>query len=169
MSLRGQRTGQAVSTAVDRYLVAETGGVTVAFAADAVQGLLTPDAVPGGATVMVQGVPYPIVDVRRLLDRPADPETADRRVVLLTEGGRRVAVWVSRVHGLLEASRQQLLPLPAQFRGDERGWYAGLLLWADGVAAVLHTAWLVAGAAMTPIEQNAGSVEHVTMAGGGGV
>ena len=50
---------------------------------------------------------------------------------------------VEKVHGSLEVHPSQLLPLLPQFRGPERGWYRGMILFDQSVALVLNTAWVL--------------------------
>lgn len=143
MSLRGHQAGVRPQESLDRYLIATLGGMWMAFSAETVDGLLT-DAESGlEGVVTVQGQEYAPVDLAVRLGLDRDGGGPDARIVLLAQGAVRGSVRVARVQGLVECERRQVLPLPQQFRGAERDWYAGLLPLGDGVAAVLRTSWVL--------------------------
>lgn len=143
MSLRGHRAETLSLVSMDRYLIATVGAMQVAFPADAVQGLLTLTESGAGGPLAVQGQVYEAVDLASRLGLSPGGDGPDTRVLLLAQGASRASVRVDRVHGLVEFERRQLLPLPRQFRGEERGWYAGMLLFDEGISVVLRTPWLL--------------------------
>ena len=65
------------------------------------------------------------------------------RVVLLADQGIRGSIRVSDVHGTLEIQPSQILPLPAQFSGDERHWYRGMILFENSIAMILNPTWVL--------------------------
>jgi len=146
MSLRGQRADICSLVSMDRYLVATLGAMQVAFPAEPVEGILTIEESGSVGPPMVQGQVYPAVDLASRLSIPPDEDGQDTRVILLAQGAARASMRVTCVHGLVECEGRQVLPLPRQFRGEERGWYGGLLLFGEGVAIVLRTHWLLDGA-----------------------
>ncbi|MFO0698927.1 MAG: chemotaxis protein CheW [Nitrospira sp.] len=91
---------------------------------------------------VVQGVSYRVIDLAVRLFLPGERLRERIDVVLLRHEQSRGSVRVQKVHGILEIQRSQVLPLPAQFRGPERRWYRGLILFNHSVALVLNTAWV---------------------------
>lgn len=146
MSLRGRRAGTRAPVSMERYLVATVGAMRVAVSAETVEGLLTIDERGSLGSLTVQGQVYAAVDLASRLGFSPDEDGLDTRVVLLAKGTARASVRVACVHGLLECEQRQVLPLPHQFRGEERGWYGGLLLLNEGLCVVLRTQWLLEGA-----------------------
>jgi hypothetical protein len=146
MSLRGHRLGSAAHVPIERFLIVGIDSQQFALSADLVQGLLTMEESGSVNTLTVQGQEYSSLDLGDrlgLAQADAGPET---RMVLLAQAGIRACVRVDQVHGLVEVERTRVLPLPRQFRGEERNWYVGLILYGDGVAIGLHTRWLLSGA-----------------------
>jgi chemotaxis signal transduction protein len=92
---------------------------------------------------MVQGLVYRAINLTDRLSLPHDPGGPDARVVLLSEQEVRGCVRVAAVLGLLEVQQSQLMPLPMQFCGPERHWYRGIILFAESIALVLNTAWVL--------------------------
>ena len=45
--------------------------------------------------------------------------------------------------GSRTSKRPEILPLPPQFRGEEQGWYQGMILFENSVALVLNPAWVL--------------------------
>lgn len=143
MSLRGRRAGIRSPVSMDRYLVATVGTMQVSFSAEAVEGLLTIEECDAIGPLTVQGQVYAVVDVANRLGLSPAADGPEARVILLAQGNARASIRVASVHGLVECERRHVLPLPHQFRGEERGWYAGLMLLDEGVAVVLRTQWLL--------------------------
>lgn len=146
MSLRGQRAGTRSLVSMDRYLIATVGAMRIAVSAETVAGLLTIAESGSIEAPMVQGQLYAAVDLAARLGVVPEEDGPDTRVILLAQGTARASVRVASVHGLIECEGRRVLPLPRQFRGEERGWYGGLLLFGEGVAIVLQTQWLLGGA-----------------------
>lgn len=128
-----------VTTISERYL---------AFEAELIQGVLTNEDVECLQSPVVEGVPYRVIDLVVRLNLPSERLRERGEVVLLAHGKSRGSVRVQKVHGILEIQRSQVLPLPLQFRGLERRWYRGMILFNRSVAFVLDTAWVFEG----PIE-----------------
>jgi chemotaxis signal transduction protein len=94
---------------------------------------------------VLHGVAYPAVDLVARFGVPSDQDSPDTRIVLLSAGDGRGHLRVSRVQGLEEVDRPRVLPLPSQFRGEEREWYRGILLLDEGIALIINLAWLLKG------------------------
>lgn len=146
MSLRGHRIGAAAHVPMERYLIVEIGAQQFALTAELVQGLLTVEESGSVAILTVQGQEYPPLDLGGRLGLTQTCDRPETRTVLLAQAGIRACIRVDQVHGLVEVERTRVLPLPRQFRGDERNWYVGLVLYGEGVAVGLHSGWLLSGA-----------------------
>ena len=159
MSLRGRQAGARSLAPSVRFLIVSAGGTCLALHADRIQGLQTIEEAGSAGTLTVQGVMYPYVDLSARLRRPMDPEGAETRIVLFSKGSARGNIRVSRVHGLKELDPSQILPLPPQFRGDEKRWYQGMILFENTVALVLNAAWVLAdyAGASSPLESRSPS------------
>lgn len=151
MSLRGYRSSSTVQAPVDRYLIATVGRFRCAIPADTVHGILTLEEGTAAGNLTVQGQQYSPADLAArlgLVQEPAGPET---RFVLLAHAGLRAYVRVDRIGGLVDVEQTNVLPLPAHFRGEERGWYSGVILIGEDVAVGLQARWLVDSLRSSPL------------------
>ena len=146
MSLRGHRIGSAAHVPIERFLIVEIGSQQFALSADLVQGLMTMEESGFVNTLTVQGQDYPSLDLGDRLGLAQAGDGPETRMVLLAQAGIRACIRVDQVHGLVEVERPRVLPLPGQFRSEERNWYVGLILYGEGVAVGLHSRWLLSGA-----------------------
>ncbi|MDO9117981.1 MAG: chemotaxis protein CheW [Nitrospira sp.] len=145
MSLRGHRIGTAAQVPSERFLIVGIGRQQFALSAELVQGLLTMEERGSVSTLTVQGQEYPSLDLGDQLGLAQAGDGPETRMVLLAQAGIRAHIRVDRVHGLVEIERTRVLPLPRQFRSEERNWYVGLILYGNGVAVGLHSGWLLSG------------------------
>ncbi|MDP3091117.1 MAG: chemotaxis protein CheW [Nitrospira sp.] len=145
MSLRGHRIGTAAHVPSERFLIVGIGRQQFALSAELVQGLLTMEERGSVSALTVQGQEYPSLDLGDQLGLAQAGDGPETRMVLLAQAGIRAHIRVDRVHGLVEIERTRVLPLPRQFRSEERNWYVGLVLYGDGVAVGLHSGWLLSG------------------------
>jgi chemotaxis signal transduction protein len=139
------QTSATSKESVFRCLIVTMGGRLFALDAGAVQRVLTLEESGQSGYPVVQGVIYRTSDVVSRLACSQDGDGALVRVVLLSEHGRHGSVRVSEVHGFMELQWAQVLPLPLQFCGSERGWYRGMILVKQSVALVLNTGWVLQG------------------------
>lgn len=133
----------SISTSPPCFLITTIGERYLAFEAELVQGVLTNEE--AGLLLqdpIVQGVTYRMLDLAVRLNLPSEGQWEKTSVVLLAEGKSRGSVRVQKVHGILEIHGSQVLPLPVQFRGPERHWYRGMILFDRSVALVVNTAWV---------------------------
>lgn len=145
MSMRG-RSAKAISSApAARFLVVTVGGTHLALHADCVRGLLTLEEASSAEALTVQGVTYVCIDLSARLQLGIVADGSETRLVLLSNGERSGHIRVGEVHGLKELEQVQVLPLPKHFKGEERSWYQGMLLFEESVALVLDPAWLMEG------------------------
>jgi len=147
MSLRGHRIGWVAHVPIDRFLIVGIDSQQFALSAELVQGLLTMEESSSVSTLMVQGQEYPSLDLGDRLGLAQAGDRPETRTVLLAKAEIRACLRVDQVHGLVEIERTCVLPLPSQFRGEERNWFVGLILYGEGVAVGLHSRWLL-GCAM---------------------
>lgn len=145
MSLRGHRQGAAAHVPTERYLIVNVGAHRFALSADLIQGLLTIEESRSVGILTVQGLDYPFLNLAGRLGVTEAGDGPETRFVLVERAGTRACIRVELVYGLVEVERARVLPLPAQFRSDERNWYIGLILLEEGVAVGLNSAWLIGG------------------------
>ncbi len=146
MSLRGHRIGSATHLPIERFLIVGIDRQQFALSAELVQGLLTLEESGTASTLTVQGQEYPSLDLGDQLGLAQGGDGSETRMVLLAQAGIRAYIRVDQVHGLVEIDRTRILPLPRQFRSEERNWYVGFILYGAGVAVGLHSGWLLSGA-----------------------
>lgn len=106
--------------------------------------------------VIAVGVRYEMIDLSARLSLAADLSGPHARTVLYSYGNGRCALRVEEVLGLIDVHRADQRPLPPQFRGAERVWFAGLVLYQDTFALVLNPSWLLGTGAM-PAKASPGS------------
>ena len=146
MSLRSHRIGSAGHLLLERFLIVGIDRQQFALSAEVVQGLLTMEESGSVSTLTVQGQEYPALDLGGQLGLAQAGDGPETRIVLLAQAGIRACIRVDQIHGLVEVERTRVLPLPRQFRSEERNWYLGLILYGDGVAVGLRSGWLLSGA-----------------------
>ena len=157
MSLRGQSRGARtrLSAETSRFLVVTAGNAPLALHADSVQGLLTIEEAGVTDLPALHGATYPAIDLTVRFGLPSDQDSPDTRVVLLSTGDARGHLRAAQVSRLEEVDRSRVLPLPPQFRGEEREWYRGILLLDEGIALILNLPWLLQGERFTRIQEPA--------------
>lgn len=145
MSVSGKTEEPVTSTSTSPpcLIITTIGGRYLAFEAEHSQGVLTGQDWEFLHPPVVKGVLYPVVDLAVRLNLGGARQWDETEGVLLANGKCRGCVRVQKVHGILEACRSQVLPLPAQFRGPERRWYRGMILFDHSVALILNTAWVL--------------------------
>ena len=126
-----------------RFLIVTLGGQCLALNAESICGLLTLVEAGNVENPTVQGLVYKAINLTDRLSLPHDAGGPNARVVLLSEQEVRGCVRVATVLGLLEVQQSQLVPLPMQFCGPERYWYQGIILFAQSIALVLNTTWVL--------------------------
>lgn len=147
MSLRGHNRVDAAHVPAERYLIVSIDARRFALSADLVQGLLTPEESRLRGTLAVQGRDYSPVNLAARLGLAEAGDGPESRGVLVARAGICACIQVEQVHGLVELEHACVLPLPRQFRSEERTWYSGLILFEDGVAVGLNSDWLIGGVA----------------------
>lgn len=128
---------------LSRFLIVTLGGRYLALDIESVEAVLTLEETGGVEDPTIHGMAYGVIHLADRLGLVSDRDMTNARVVLLSERERRGNVRVSMVQGLLELQPSQILPLPMQFRGPERHWYQGLILFANSIALALNTSWVL--------------------------
>jgi chemotaxis signal transduction protein len=135
---------ETLSPAVpSRFLIVTLGERYLALDAESIRGLLTLEEARYMEDPTIQGLVYRAIHLADRLSVSHDQDGANTRVVLLSEREARGSIRVTMVHGQLDLRQSQVLPLPLQFRGEERHWYRGMILFEHSIALVLNTAWLL--------------------------
>lgn len=143
MSLRSHRQGSAAHVPIERYLIVSLNAQRFALSAELIQGLLTSEEGRSAGVLTVQGFEYPPLNLAGRLGLAEAGEGPDVRFLLVARAGIRACIRVDQVHGLIEVERSRVLPLPGQFRSEERNWYVGLILLEEEVAIGLNSVWLI--------------------------
>jgi chemotaxis signal transduction protein len=156
MGLRGHHKTVSTHEEGISFLVVRLGETRLALPADGVRGVLTAAEAGISDSIRAVGTTYRHINLAELLALSADFNSTDTRVVLYSNGRSHAAVRVERVFGLTEVAPAQCVPLPAQFRADERTWFSGIILHEGGIALVMNPTWLLGEMA-----------EVVSMASGG--
>jgi hypothetical protein len=143
MGVRESMTETASPVSRSRFLIVTLGGRHLALDAESVCGLLTLDECGNIEDPTIHGMRYRAINLVDRLDIRNDQDRPSAHVVLLSDRNARGSVQVTRVEGLLELQQSQVLPLPMQFRGPERHWYNGMILFAHSIALVLNTTWIL--------------------------
>jgi CheW-like protein len=141
MTLRAchNSTNSLVETA--SFLVVRFGGSYVALPADGVRGVLTLDEAGHGQEVTAAGTIYQPVDLAQRLSVVADLSGLETRTVLYSTDHSHGAICVEQVVGLTDVEQKDCLPLPPQFRRDERNWFGGMMLYQDQLVLILNPSW----------------------------
>jgi chemotaxis signal transduction protein len=143
LGVREPMTGTSSPASSSRFLIVTFGGRYLALDAESIEGVLTLEETGYVQDPTIQGIVYRAINLADRLSVSNDQGGVNCRVVLLSERESRGSIRVTTVQGLLELQQSQVLPLPQQFRGPERHWYQGMILFANSIALVLNTAWVL--------------------------
>ena len=143
MNVREPTTETSSPDSPARFLIVTVGGRYLALDAECIVGLLTLEETGNVDDPTIHGVVYSAITLTDRLGLSNDRSGTHTRIVLLSDRDARGNVRVAAVQGRLELQPSQVLPLPMQFRGPERHWYRGMILYDNRVALVLNTTWLL--------------------------
>lgn len=143
MSLRGRQNSTNMLVETASFLVIRLGLTYLALPATGVRGVLTQDEAGHERTVTAAGSLYRPVDLAQQLSIVADLSGIEMRTVLYSAGGFLGAICVEQVVGLIDVERNECLSLPPQFRGDERNWFGGMMLYQDQLVLILNPSWVL--------------------------
>jgi hypothetical protein len=105
--------------------------------------VLTREEVGEDDSVTWVGMTYRPVDLAGLMAVSADFSGQDTRTVLYSNGHSHGAIRVEDVIGLMDVERADCLPLPPQFRREERQWFGGMVLHQGHVALIVSPSWVL--------------------------
>jgi chemotaxis signal transduction protein len=97
-----------------------------------------------GATVLLDGRPWPVVPLRSLFGLP--PAAGGHLVLVADADGRRGALATDGVLALARLGEGDLVPLPAVYTGPERRWFAALGRLDGRVVVILDVGGVLAAA-----------------------
>lgn len=143
MSLRGRQNSANMLVETASFLVIRLGLTYLALPATGVRGVLTQEEAGLERTVTAAESMYRPVDLAQQLSIVADLSGIEMRTVLYSAGGFLGAICVEQVVGLIDVERNECLPLPPQFRGDERNWFGGMMLYQDQLVLILNLSWVL--------------------------
>jgi chemotaxis signal transduction protein len=141
MSLRGRQNSTNLLVETASFLVVRLGLSYLALPATGVRGVLTQEEAGHEQVVTAVGRVYRPVDLAQQLSIAADLSGLEMRTVLYSAGRSQGAICVEQVVGLIDVERHECLPLPPQFRGDERNWFGGMMLYQDQLVLILNPLW----------------------------
>jgi hypothetical protein len=136
-------TGTSSLVPPSRFLIVTLGERYLALDAESIQGLLTLEEAGYIEDPSLHGMMYRAINLADRLSVSKDLDVTNTQVVLLSDREARGSIRVTTVLGLLDLRQSQVLPLPLQFRGEERQWYRGMILFEHSIALVLNIAWLL--------------------------
>ena len=119
------------------YVVVTIGARLFAVDAHSFKGELIAEEAPD-TVVSIDGTIYPALALADRLEVAPNVDSVDRRVILLAHQDRCGCIGVDRVHGQVAYQMSEVVPLPLHFRGIEREWYQGLILFQNSVAVILN-------------------------------
>ncbi|MDH4186595.1 MAG: chemotaxis protein CheW [Nitrospira sp.] len=143
MGLRNHQKSVSLLVETASFLVVRLGRTYLALPAEGVRGVLTQEEAGSEQAVTSAGTIYQAVDLVRSLSLTADLSGFEMRTVLYTSGRSHGAIQVEQVVGLTDIERKDCLPLPLQFRGDERKWFGGMMVYQDVLVLIVNPAWVL--------------------------
>lgn len=146
---------------LSRFLIVTLNGRYLALDAESISGLLTLEE--GGRVThpILHGMEYGAVDLADRLSVSHDRNEADTCIILLSAHGVRGSIRVTAVEGFLELQPSEILPLPMQFRGPERQWYRGVILFNESIALILNPTWVLGAHAGSDAGQKSGAARSL--------
>jgi hypothetical protein len=141
MSLRGHHISANALVETASFLVDRLGGSYIALPADGVHGDLTQEEAGHEQAVTATGTIYQAVHLAQQFSAVAESSGQEMRTVLYSNGHSHGAIRVAQVVGLTDVERKDCLPLPPQFRGDERNWFRGMMLYQGQLVLIVNPAW----------------------------
>lgn len=128
-----------------RHVLFRVGDVDYAIDARHVHRALAVREAPG-ATVRHGDRSYPVLDLRRLFRTGG---TGSPAALLLVEAhGQEIALGVDAVGTLVSIPEGAVAPLPAIYRGAERGWLTGVVPVTGRLVVTVRPEGMVGGAAL---------------------
>ncbi|MEK9140869.1 MAG: hypothetical protein AAB308_07425 [Nitrospirota bacterium] len=136
-------TGISSLAVPSRFLIVTLGGRYLALDAESIAGVCTLEEAGYVDDPTIHGMVYRTINLADRLRISNSQDAANTRIVLLAERGACGSIRGTTIQGLLELHRSQVLPIPPQFRGPERQWYRGMILFKKSIAVALNTTWVL--------------------------
>lgn len=125
------------------FLVVRLGISHFALPAEGVRGVLTREEAGSEEAVSAVGTTHQPVNLAQRLSVVADLSSSEMRTILYSNGHSHGAIRVEQVVGLTDVERKDCLPLPAQFRRDERQWFGGMMLYQSQLVLIVNPSWML--------------------------
>lgn len=119
------------------------GQTHFALQADVVRSVIRPDEGDAEHLLSSFGVTTVPVHLSEHFGLTGSYLSPDSRILVCAMQSAHVAFRVDRVSGLHDTDSACIKPLLPHFMGPERRWIAGMFLFQQTVALVLHTDWLL--------------------------
>ncbi len=136
-------TGTSSPASPSRFLIVTLDGRYLAVDTESIGGVLALEEAGHVTNPTPQGLEYRAVDLAGRLSMSRDRNGTDTRIILLSANGVHGSIRVTAVEGCLELQPSHILPLPMQFRGPERQWYRGIILFKQSIALILDLTWVL--------------------------
>ncbi len=143
MSLRGGVHTVVSAAKMLEFLMVACGQTHFALQADVVRSVIRPDEGDAEHLLSTFGVTTVPVHLSERFGLTGSYLSPDSRIVVCGVQSAHVAFRVDRVFGLHDIDSASIKPLLPHFMGPERRWIAGMFLFQQTVALVLHTDWLL--------------------------
>jgi len=143
VSLRGRTETTVRASSTTRLLVVMCAETCCALPADIIRGIITFEEAGSAEAVAALGATYPLRDMAGRFGLPHVSFAAESRIILCALGNFHKGYRVNQVLGLTDVESARIRPLPPQFSGPERKWFAGLFLFRETVALLVNPGWLL--------------------------
>lgn len=143
MSLRGRVHTMVPAAKLLEFLMVACGQTHFALQADVVRSVIRPDEGDVESLLSTFGVTTSPAHLSEHFGLTGSYLSPDARILVCGMQSTHVAFRVDRVLGLHDTDSTHIKPLLPHFMGPERHWIAGMFLFQQTVALVLHTHWLL--------------------------
>ena len=143
MSLRGRVHTVVPAAKMLEFLMVVCGQTHFALRADVVRSVIRPDEGDVESMLSTFGVTTTPVHLAEHFGLTGSYLSPESRILVCGMQSTHVAFRVDCVLGLHETDSTNIKPLLQHFMGPERRWIAGMFLFQQTVALVLHTHWLL--------------------------
>lgn len=143
MSLRGRLHTVIPAAKILEFLMVACGQTHFAIQADTVRSVIRPEESDAEAILSTFGITTVPVHLSEQFGLTGSYLSPESRILVCGMHGTNFAFRVDRVMGLHDIDTGDIKPLLPHFVGSERRWIAGMFLYQQTVALVLHTAWLL--------------------------
>lgn len=143
MSLRGRVHTVVPAVKMLEFLMVACGQTHFALQADVVRSVIQPEEGDVEGLLSTYGLTTSPMHLSERFGLTGSYLSTDSRILVCGMQSTYVAFRVDRVLGLHDIDSTNIKPLLPHFIGPERRWIAGMFLFQQTVALVLHTHWLL--------------------------